>query len=60
MKLNDSEPLTNPQMLRQLALSDEFLSLLRQRVASQYYDKPHVIEVIARAILHSRGLYLSE
>jgi hypothetical protein len=38
-------------------MSEELLALLRQRVAAQYYDQPQVIDVIARAILHSRGLY---
>jgi len=38
-------------------MSEELISLLRQRVAARYYDQPHVIEIIARAILHSRGLY---
>ena len=38
-------------------MSEEFLALLRQRVAAQYYDQPQVIDVIARAILISRGLY---
>lgn len=38
-------------------MSKEFIELLRQRVASRYYDQPHVIDVIARAILNSRGLY---
>jgi hypothetical protein len=38
-------------------MSDELLALLRQRVAAQYYDQPQVIDVIARAILMSRGLY---
>jgi hypothetical protein len=38
-------------------MSEELLALLRQRVAAQYYDQPQVIDVIARAILISRGLY---
>ena len=38
-------------------MSEELLALLRQRVAAQYYDQPQVIDVIARAILMSRGLY---
>ena len=38
-------------------MSDELIELLRQRVESRYYDQPQVIDVIARAILHSRGLY---
>lgn len=38
-------------------MSDELLALLRQRVAAQYYDQPQVIDVIARAILISRGPY---
>lgn len=38
-------------------MSDELITLLRQRVEARYYDRPDVIELIARAILHSRGLY---
>jgi hypothetical protein len=38
-------------------MSEELLAVLRQRVAAQYYDQPQVIDVIARAILISRGLY---
>jgi hypothetical protein len=41
----------------QVWMSEELIALLRQRVATQYYDQPHVIDVIARAIVHSRGLY---
>jgi hypothetical protein len=40
-----------------LVLTDELIALLKQRVASQYYDKPEVVEIIARAILFSRGIY---
>ena len=38
-------------------MSEELIALLRQRVAARYYDQPQVIDVIARAILHSRGVY---
>jgi hypothetical protein len=38
-------------------MSQELIELLRRRVAAQYYDQPHVIDVIARAILNSRGFY---
>ena len=48
-------PITNVQS--GLQMSEELIALLRQRVATQYYDQPKVIDVIARAILHSRGLY---
>lgn len=40
-------------------MSDELIELLRERVAQQYYDQPQIIDVIARAILNSRGLYLT-
>ena len=40
-----------------IRMTEELLELLRQRVASQYYNRPEVIEIIARAILHSRGIY---
>jgi hypothetical protein len=57
MRLNDSEPLTNTEPMRQISMSEDLIAVLRQRVAQQYYDQPQVIELIARAILHSRGLY---
>jgi len=38
-------------------MSEELIALLRQRIATRYYDQPQVIDVIARAILHSRGVY---
>ena len=40
-------------------LTEEILAALRQRVDSKYYDRPEVIEVIARAILCSHYVYLS-
>lgn len=40
-----------------LQLSEELVAVLRHRVASQYYDRPQVLDVIARAILNSRELY---
>jgi len=39
-------------------MSDELLAALRRRIDERYYDQPQVIEIIAHAILHSRGLYL--
>ncbi|MEK7400876.1 MAG: hypothetical protein AABZ80_00785 [Gemmatimonadota bacterium] len=39
-------------------LSDELLAALRRRVDSRYYDRPEVIEIIAQAILCSRGVYV--
>jgi hypothetical protein len=38
-------------------LTAELVEMLRQRVDSRYYDQPQVLEVIARALLHSRGIY---
>lgn len=40
-----------------LVMTDELLRILRERVASQYYNRPEVVEIIARAILYSRGIY---
>lgn len=42
----------------QSRMSEELIAVLRQRVDSKYYDQPQVIEIIARAILHSRGVYI--
>ena len=39
-------------------MSEELIEQLRLRVESKYYDDARVIEIIARAILHSRGLYI--
>ena len=49
-----SDSISNPQSL---VMTEELLSVLRQRVSSQYYNRPEVIEIIARAILYSRGIY---
>jgi hypothetical protein len=57
MTLNDAEPMTSSSTMRQIMMTDELIAVLRQRVESKYYDQPQVIEIIARAILHSRGLY---
>lgn len=38
-------------------MTEELVRALRERIASQYYNKPEVIEIIARAILYSRGIY---
>ena len=40
-----------------MRLSDQLIRTLRERVQTKYYDQLHIIEVIARAILHSRGIY---
>ena len=50
--LSGSEPNQESRVM-----TDELLSLLKQRIASQYYNKPEVVEIIARAILYSRGVY---
>jgi hypothetical protein len=50
--LSGSEPVQESRVM-----TDELLSLLKQRIASQYYNKPEVVEIIARAILYSRGIY---
>lgn len=39
-------------------MSEELIAALRKRIQDRYYDQPQVIEIIAQAILHSRGLYL--
>jgi len=36
-------------------MSDELIAALKQRVASNYYGRPEVIEIIARAILELTG-----
>jgi hypothetical protein len=35
-------------------MSEELVALLRQRVATRYYDQPHVVDAIARALLSAR------
>jgi hypothetical protein len=35
------------------AMSDELLTLLRQRVDNRYYDEPRVIDAMARAMMPS-------
>ena len=39
-------------------LSEDLIAALRARIDSRFYDRPEVIEVLARAILCSRGVYL--
>jgi hypothetical protein len=39
-------------------LSEDLIVALRQKVDSRYYDRPEIIEVLARASLCSRGVYL--
>jgi hypothetical protein len=56
MIITDRRP-ANADLQGELLMSKELIELLRQRVAGQYYDQPHVIDIIARAILISRGLY---
>jgi hypothetical protein len=56
MLRNDSGPVRYAD--RSIQMSDEFLRILRERLAAQYYDRPEIIEVIARAILRSRDLYV--
>ncbi len=50
--LSGSRPNQEP-----LVMTDELIALLKQRVESQYYNRPEVVEIIARAILYSRGIY---
>jgi hypothetical protein len=59
MILNDHRRRTSVEIQGPFLMSEELIGILRQRVADQYYDQPHVIDVIARAILNSRGLYPS-
>jgi hypothetical protein len=50
-------PLSPPPRQESIRMTDELIELLRRRVASQYYDRPEIVEIVARAILHSRGIY---
>ena len=55
-------PDSTPKLVRRdnlSRMSDELVAALKQRVASNYYDRPDIIEIIARAILHSRGVYVN-
>ena len=47
----------NPDRKEPLVMTDELLAILRKRIDSRYYDQPHVVEIVARAILMSRGIY---
>jgi hypothetical protein len=40
----------------QSPMTDELVALLRDRVASRYYDQPRVIDTIARAMLKSQDI----
>lgn len=53
-------PIIRPKPQRPVfRLTEEILAALRKRVDSKYYDRPEVIEVIARAILCSHYVYLN-
>jgi len=52
-----TQVLSLPNRTGPIRMTEELLELLRQRVAQQYYNRPEVVEIIARAILHSRGIY---
>ena len=56
MLLNDSGPVRYAD--RSIQMSEEFLAMLRERLAARYYDRPEILEVVARAILRSRDLYV--
>lgn len=59
MQTSNSGPFKIPRFgATGFRLSEELLESLRQKVESRFYDRPEVIEVIARAILCSRGVYL--
>jgi hypothetical protein len=57
MRLNDGEVITSTDNQGRSQMTEELIALLRNRIEARYYEQPQVIEVIARAILHSRGLY---
>lgn len=42
---------------RMARMTEELVALLRHRIDARYYDQPQVLEIIARALLHSRGIY---
>jgi hypothetical protein len=35
-------------------ISEELLALLRHRVMTRFYDRPHVIDAVARAMVRGR------
>jgi hypothetical protein len=37
-------------------MTEALVALLRQRVATRYYDQPQVIDALARAVLNSAAL----
>jgi hypothetical protein len=37
-------------------MSQSLLVLLRERVASRYYERPEVLDIVARAILRDIGI----
>jgi hypothetical protein len=46
------------QVLRSpLVMTDELLAILRKRIDTKYYDRPEVVDIVARAILTSRRIY---
>ena len=53
--MSDS-PKTGIVQKTESSMTDELVALLRNRVATRYYDQPRVIDAIARAILKSGDL----
>jgi len=56
MSPNDHE-IVSPDNPGRHEMTEELIAILRRRIEARFYEQPQVIEVIARAILHSRGLY---
>lgn len=53
--MSDSQR-TAVQRQGQSPMTEELVALLRNRVATGYYDQPRVIDAVARAILKSQEL----
>ena len=56
-RIQDQDAHMAAQSAGSFRMSEELVQVLRQRVADRTYDNPQVVDIIARAILHSRGLY---
>jgi hypothetical protein len=51
MSPNERQHLTQPDARDSSEMTEERVAQLRNRVTTGYYDQPHVLEAVARAII---------
>jgi hypothetical protein len=51
--MSESSPNSAPVREGRLPMTEELVALLRHRVATGYYEQPHVVDTVARAVARS-------